>query len=291
MRVNCEGCAGCCIDWRAISPVALDHERRGPRQPLDDVYNLVPLRRDEVRRFIDAGYGDALVPRLFQDANAADSRVTIDGIDLAAIDGGPAFFVGLRKPPKPVGPFDTEATWLSTCVFLDPETLQCRIHDSDLYPEECSVYPGYNLALDVETECERVESTFGGERLIDRTPTEAKPLFGRHAIGEKVFVHPEPARLEGVVSRLAAREPTDEDRAELLAVAAASSAGTTVVNDGKYETAREQVLAADSWTGRAIDDWTERAGDPGDSAPASRLARTVELARGAPDTPGWAADN
>lgn len=30
MDVNCEGCAGCCIDWRALSPEDTDHERRGP---------------------------------------------------------------------------------------------------------------------------------------------------------------------------------------------------------------------------------------------------------------------
>lgn len=290
MRVNCEGCAGCCIDWRAISPKPLDHERRGPRQPLDDVYNLVPLRRAEVRRFVDAGYGDVLVPRLFRDANVADSRVTIDGIDLAAIEGGPAFFVGLRKPPKPVGPFDTNATWLPACVFLDPETLQCRIHDSDLYPEECGVYPGYNLALDYETECERVEQLFGGERLLDGTPTDARPLFGRHAIGEKVFVHPDPDRLSGIVSRIAAREATDEDRAEFIAVAAASSPGTTAINEAKYASAREQVVDADSWVGQAITDWTARAGDLGTPAPPG-LAGAIELARGAPETAGWDTDN
>ncbi len=37
MKVNCEGCAGCCIDWRPVSPAPSNHERRGPRELMSTV--------------------------------------------------------------------------------------------------------------------------------------------------------------------------------------------------------------------------------------------------------------
>lgn len=289
MNVDCEECAGCCVDWRAIAPDPSDHERRGPRQPLDGVYNLVPLTRDDVRAFVDAGLTDALTPRLFI-AGPDDDGVTVDGFDLASIHGRPAFFVGLRKPPKPVAPFGREdATWLPACVFLDPTNLQCRIHDGDLYPEECASYPGHNLALDRETECERVETAFGGERLLDAEPPDGLDslLLGPQAVGAKVFAHPDRARIAGAVERIAAGEPTDDDRAEFVATAAAHAPGAVEVNEGAYESTLEAALAADSWAGAAIDDWTERAGDPGESASDPSVATRLEDDRGAPSTPGW----
>lgn len=289
MEVDCEGCAGCCIDWRPLTDVPSDHERRGPRRPLDDVYNLVPLTRDEVRDFLEAGYGDALTPRLWtvdDEHDAADAAsVTVGGFDLAAIDGHPAFFVGLRKPPKPVAPFGADARWLSSCVFLDPGTLQCRIHGSDLYPEECSDYPGRNLALDVGTECERVEDAFGGVRLVeDSAPADARPLLGPQAIGVKVFTHPLPDSLTETVGRIASREPTVADRATFVATAAASAPGTTEINDAKYATYFERALLARSWVGDAIREWRDRAAT---SPPDPGLGDRIEDERGAPGTPGW----
>jgi Fe-S-cluster containining protein len=296
MDVNCEECAGCCIDWRAIAPAASDHERRGPREPLDDAYNLVPLTRDDTRALLDEGLADALTPRLWRD----ESGVEIDGVSVSAIDGKPAFFLGLRKPPKPVGPFDTEPTWLPTCVFLDPTTLQCRIHGDETYPEECADYPGHNLKLDRETECERVEAAFGGDRLVDDDPPEDLPgfLLGPQAVGQKVFVFPDPDRLSGVVKRLADAESTAEDRALFVAAAVASAPGTTAVNPERFESALAAAREADSWAGRAIADWESRAGGDesagedstaGDGSPAAdpRVAEEVEVARGAPETPGW----
>jgi hypothetical protein len=287
MHVDCEGCAGCCIDWRPLGdrPLDHDHERRGPHQPIDDVYNLVPLTRDEVRAFVDAGYGDALTPRLWE----SEGGVEIDGHELAAIDGKPTFYVGLRKPPKPVAPFGAESRWLSTCAFLDPTTLQCRIHDDDLYPNECAEYPGHNLALDRETECERVEAEFGDDRLLDdAVPEDIEGLLlGPQAIGAKVFVHPDPESLAGTIEHVANRTITHEDRAEFVATAAASAPGTTERNDQYYEDARETVLAADSWAGRAIADWADRADDPGSPAPPPETATGLEDDRGAPGTPGW----
>ncbi|SNZ18037.1 hypothetical protein SAMN06269185_3207 [Natronoarchaeum philippinense] len=299
MEVDCEGCAGCCVDWRSLAESPSDHERRGPRRPLDDTYNLVPLRRGEVRAFLDAGYGDALTPRLWLD----DGGVEIDGRELAGVGGKPVFFVGLRKVPKPVAPFDADSQWLPACVFLDPETLQCRIHDDDLYPEQCSSYPGHNLALDQETECERVEAAFGGERLLDDEPEDADGLLlGPQAIGEKLFVHPEPDRLDGVVDRLATGEPTAKDRAEFVGVAAASSPGATGIDERRYKAARERALDADSWVSAAVTEWTERSdaeaqvadgADPqrtvrGESTtPEPSVAERVEGDRGAPETPGW----
>lgn len=288
MEVDCEGCAGCCVDWRAIAAADHDHERRGPHDPVDDVYNLVPLTRDEVRAFVDAGYADALTPRCWRVAGDAPS-VTVDGYDLAAVAGKPAFYVGLRKPPKPVGPFDTDERWLPTCVFLDPTTLQCRVHGDDLYPDECGAYPGHNLALAVETECERVEREFGGERLLDDATPEALDglVLGPQAIGAKVFVHPDPDALSGAIERMATREPTPADRAEFVATAAASAPGMTERNEPRYEQAYEAALAANSWAGAAIAEWDERAGAVGDPAPDAALAESVEDDRGAPGTPGW----
>lgn len=283
MDVDCEGCAGCCIDWRPVAPeaVALDHERRGGLVPLDDTYNLVPLSSDEVRTFLDAGEGDAMSPRLFE---SDGSSVEIDGYDLAAVRGRPAFFVGLRKPPKGVAPFGTDPEWLPSCVFLDPETLQCRIHDDERYPDACARYPADNLALDAETECERVEAAFGGERLLDADHGDADPLLGVGALGATVFAHPDAERLEGRIDRIAAGDPTPEDRAEFVAVAAASRPGALDVDERRYETARRQTLEADSWVGRAIEEWHRRAN--GESADPS-LGTIIEDRRGAPETPGW----
>ncbi|WP_232686935.1 YkgJ family cysteine cluster protein [Halobacterium zhouii] len=314
MEVDCSNCAGCCVDWRALADVS-DHERdgRGPQQPLDDAYNLVPLTREDVRTFLDSGLGDAMTPRLWE-ADYGPS-VTVGDHEVAAINGKPAFFVGLRKPPKPVAAFggasgggstaggdstvDAESTasgdadvgfdpaWLPTCAFLDPETLQCRIHGDPEYPEECATYPGHNLALDAETECERVERHVGGERLLDDTPPEDDPglLFGPQAVGETVFAYPEPADLEGaLLDRLAVGELADEDRARFVAVAAASAPGTTAVEPTKRKEAYQTALEADSWVGQSIREWEERA-DSDD--PDSGLSERVEVERGAPETPGW----
>ncbi|NIB98172.1 YkgJ family cysteine cluster protein [Halobacterium sp. R2-5] len=304
MEVDCENCAGCCVDWRPLADVP-EHERRGPQRPLDDTYNLVPLTREDVRGFLDAGLADALTPRLWEASDGPS--VEIDGHEVAAIAGKPAFFVGIRKLPKPVAPFDADASWLPTCAFLDPETLQCRVHDSDVYPEECAEYPGHNLALDVDTECERVERDVGGDRLLDGEPPDEQSslLFGPQAVGEKVFAYPDPDDLAdgtpgsgsdrehggrvastGVLERLAEGALTAEDRARFVAVTAASAPGTTAVEPNKREQAYETALDADSWVGAAAREWAERAGsddpDPG-------LGGAVEEARGAPPTPGWGA--
>lgn len=303
MEVNCEGCAGCCIDWRAVAPAPSDHERRGPRAPLDDAYNLVPLTRDDARAFLDAGLADALTPRLWRD----EDGVEIDGVPVAAIGDKPVFFLGIRKAPKPVGPFgiceseDSQArrnlpdsggadsTWLPTCAFLDPTTLQCRIHGDDTYPQECGEYPGHNLELGGETECERVERAFGGDRLLDGEPPDGLSalLLGPQAVGQKVFAFPDPDRLDGVVARVESDDLTAEDRALFVAAAASAAPGTTAVDRDRFDAAFEAARGADSWVGRAVADWEARAGDPGADAPDPRVAERVEEDRGAPGTPGW----
>lgn len=272
MEVNCEGCAGCCVDWRPLVADPPDHERRGRYRPLDDTYNLVPLSSDEVRRFLADGYGDALIPRLF----AAERGITVDGHTLAAIGGRPAFYVGLRKFEKPVGPFGVAAEPLPTCAFLDPETLQCRIHGTDGYPESCATYPGDNLALDVETECERVEARFGGDRLLDDDPPGGAGV-DQNAVGATVFAHPDPGDLSGRVRRIARGEATDEDRAAFVSVAAASHPGSLAVDDARREQAHERVIEADSWISRITD---AEFADPG-------AASDAEESWGAPPTPGW----
>lgn len=280
MEVNCEGCAGCCLDWRPLADVR-DHERRGPRTPIDDVYNLVPLTRDDARSLLEAGLGDAMTPRLW----IADDGIEIDGRTLATIDGNPAFFLGLRKPSKPVAPFDTSPRWLRTCAFLDPTTLQCRIHDTDLYPQECADYPAHNLRLEVESECERVEAAFGGTRLQDASiPDDLSEFLGPHALGWKVFTYPWPAELAGVIDRIAARELTQADRAAFVATAVASAPGTTTISDDVYESAYAEAIAADSWVGTAASAWEDHATE---TAPDPELAIEMEEANGAPETPGW----
>lgn len=281
MEVNCEGCAGCCIDWRPLTATPPDHERRGPRKPIDDVYNLVPLTRDDVHALLDAGLASAMTPRLWE----ADTGITIDGHRIAAIDGKPVFFLGLRKPLKPVAPFGTDPAWLRTCIFLDPVTLQCRIHESDVYPAECEEYPGHNLELGAETECERVEASFGGDRLLDETPPQdlTTMLLGPQAIGAKIYIHPAPERLTGVIDRIADRNLTTQDRAEFVAAAAAGAPGTTTTNDAVYEQVYDQVIHTTSWIDHATDEWTALT----DRVPDPCLARRAEDDHGAPSTPGW----
>ncbi|WP_144904922.1 YkgJ family cysteine cluster protein [Halobellus captivus] len=287
MKLNCEGCAGCCIDWRPLAEAPSEHERRGPGEPLDDAYNLVPLTRDEVARFVERGFGDALTPRLWR-VDRETPGVVVDGVRIAAVDGRPAFFVGFRKPPKPVGPFETERHWLRSCVFLDPETLQCRIHGTDSYPDECAAYPSHNLDLGVETECERVEAEHGGNRLLDDAPEgSAGLLLGPQAIGAKVFAYPDPDELAGTVDRMRRDALTATDRAAFVGVAVGSSPGSLSVNEDRTAAATAEVLDADSWVGRAIDEWVDAAGTEGSLATDPPNADAVEVARGAPETPGW----
>ncbi|QCC46427.1 YkgJ family cysteine cluster protein [Halobellus limi] len=309
MKLNCEGCAGCCLDWRPLASSPSDHERRGPGEPLDDAYNLVPLTRDEVARFVERGLGDALTPRLWR-VDEETPGVVVDGVRLAAVDGRPVFFVGLRKTPKPVAPFDTERQWLRTCVFLDPDSLQCRIHDADTYPGECAAYPSYNLNLGVGTECERVEAEYGTERLLDDDPGEYEgPLLGPQALGAKLFGYPDPDELAGVVDRIRDGSLRETDRAAFVGVAAGSRPGTLEVNDERAAAATADVLDADSWVGRAIDEWEAAAAEGGgvpveswdsaaaedgseddaleSAAPDAPTGDEIEVARGAPETPGW----
>ncbi|MFC7070420.1 YkgJ family cysteine cluster protein [Halobaculum lipolyticum] len=290
MEVNCEGCAGCCLDWRPLDAPG-DREREGRYRALDDTYHLVPLSREGIRGFLDDGLGDALVPRLF--ASDGARTVELDGHRVAAIDGRPAFLVGLRKTPKPVAPFGGDRVWLDACAFLDPDTLRCRVHDTERYPDRCRTYPGHNLELDAETECERVERVHGapGDRLRDdAVPGDLPPPpLGRGALGSTVFLHPDPDALDGTVARLVAGESTREDRATFVASAAASAPGTGEVNAERFERERERALAADSWVGAADAAWRAVADERGsrvddDATPA---AATVETDRGAPPTGPW----
>lgn len=282
MEVNCVGCAGCCIDWRPIAPTELDHERRGRWVPVDDQYNFVPLTRDDVKALLDAGLSDALTPRVW----TAETGVDIDGYRLAAIEEKPVFFVGPRHAPKPVGPFGTDPSWLHACVFLEPTTLQCRIHDTDVYPTECRDYPGHNLRLGTDTECERVERAYDGRRLLDPTlPDDLGPLrLGPHAIGNKIFAYPNTEDLDGVIRRIAEQRLRHEDRASFVAAAAAGIPGSTDTDQATYDTALSTALETESWAGNAITAWYRLRRD---RAPDPTLAAVAETARGAPPTPGW----
>ena len=294
MKLRCEGCAGCCVDWRPLDPEAAGSDRVGDRPPLDDAYDLVPLSRDEVAGFLDDGLGDVLVPRLFEPAER-DERVSVDGVDVAAAGDWPVFVIGLRKPPKPVAPIGTEEPrWLDACVFLDPTTLQCRIHGDDRYPRTCATYPGHNLELGADTECERVEAAGGGDRLLDDEPSAdlPPPAFGPQALGSTVFAYPDPDDLDGVVDRIRTDSLTAADRARFVGAAAGSRPGSLSVDRDRMAEARARVLDADSWAGRAVREWSERAGADGDAvdlgaAAVARLVRELEDDAGAPGTSGW----
>ena len=294
MELRCEGCAGCCVDWRPLAPDAAGTDRTGDRPPLDDTYDLVPLTRDEIARFLDDGLADVLVPRLFEPADG-DKSVRIDGVAVAAAGDRPVFAVGLRKPPKPVAPVGTgEHRWLDACVFLDPTTLQCRLHDDERYPRTCATYPAHSLELGAETECERVEVAGGGDRLLDdAVPEDTPPLpFGPRAAGATVFAYPDPADLDGAVSRLRVDALTADDRARFVGAAIGSSPGSLSVARDRMAEARARARDADSWAGRAIRAWTDRAaGDSDtvalDAAARERFARDLEDDAGAPATPGW----
>jgi Fe-S-cluster containining protein len=294
MELRCEGCAGCCVDWRPLDPEAAGSDRAGDRPPLDDAYDLVPLTRDEVAGFVDDGLGDVLVPRLFEPAER-DASVSIDGVAVAAARDRPVFVIGLRKPPKPVAPIGTEEPrWLDACVFLDPTTLQCRIHGDDRYPRTCATYPGHNLELGAETECERVEAAGGGDRLLDDGPPAdlPPPAFGPQALGSTVFAYPDPDALDGVVDRIRTDSLTAADRARFVGAAVGSRPGSLSVDRDRMAEARARVLDADSWAGRAVREWSERAGADGDAvdlgaAAVARLVRELEDDAGAPGTSGW----
>ncbi|WP_128906204.1 YkgJ family cysteine cluster protein [Halorubrum amylolyticum] len=294
MELRCEGCAGCCVDWRPLAPEAAGSDRTDRRPPLDDAYDLVPLTRDEVAGFLDDGLGDVLVPRLFAPAEG-DAAVGIDGVEVAAAGDRPVFAVGLRKPPKSVAPIDADGhRWLDACVFLDPTTLQCRIHGGARYPRTCSTYPVHGLELDAETECERVEAAGGGDRLLDdAVPDDTPPLpFGPHAAGATVFAYPDPDDLDGVIDRLRGDRLTPDDRARFVGAAVGSSPGSLSVDRDRMAEARARARDADSWAGRAIRAWSERAAGDGDPVgldpdDRERLVRELEDDAGAPETPGW----
>jgi Fe-S-cluster containining protein len=310
VKTNCEGCAGCCLDWRPLGG-APDRERRGRYHALDDTYNLVPLTSDEIRTFLDAGEPDALAPRLFtvhEDAAGSDTdragatTVEIDGYDVAAVGDRPLFAVGLRKTAKPVALFgrrndvpqddpENGPVWLDACVFLDPDTLQCRIHEAERYPRTCGTYPGHNLELDAETECERIEDAHGeaGERLLEDTPPEDLPPlpFGPQALGGTVFLYPDPNELSGVVERIADGEPTPADRARFVGVAVGSAPGSPRVNEQRRAEATQRARETESWISEAISEWRALAGDHGTPAWDAPESDEIEEARGAPETPGW----
>ncbi len=72
MEVNCEGCAGCCLDWRRLLEDRTYDRARGSirdgdgnRDPIDDDPNFVALTRETVRTYLDQGVADALTPRFW----------------------------------------------------------------------------------------------------------------------------------------------------------------------------------------------------------------------------------
>ena len=208
----------------------------------------------------------------------------IDGYDVISIDGYPLFMIGLRQVKKPVSPFGTEPHWLPSCVFLDPTTLQCRIHDTEIYPTACEAYPGQHLALGVEPMCERVENHWDEQRLLDHeAEATMPPPFGIQALGATAFLHPHPDRLTGRIERFVAGELTPDDRAEFTAVALNQSPGMPLAKEPTTEQLTS-LMDTRSWITDAITDWEQLADTAPPEAP---LSESIETDRVAPETPGW----
>jgi len=284
MEVNCEGCAGCCIDWRALNDAKVDHERRGRYVPLDDVGNLAPIRRDGSGPSSTKGSATSSSPDC-SPARATPPSISTEPRWRPSTDG-PHSSSACASRPKPVGPFDSDSTWLPTCAFLDPTTLQCRIHGDDLYPETCRRYPRREPRAG---RGDGVRARGSGLRRVpaDRRRTARRRRTDLRARGgrDDGVRSPRPRPADGRRRPPAERRVDPEDRAEFVAVAAASSPAMLAVSDPVYEETREQVLDADSWAGRAIDRWTDRAGDAGTDAPApAPLAKEFEEEAGAPET-------
>ena len=280
MEVDCAGCAACCIDWRPLDRQA--HTPIGDTTALDERMNLVPLSSDDIRALVREGYGDVFRPRLWRPSDDQPS-VCIDEVELVAIAGKPVFSVGLRQLRKPVAPFGQPSQSLRTCVFLDPSSLQCRIHESPAYPSACATYPGHHLLLAVESECERVEKRWETPKIIDDSvpPDIALPQLGVQALGSTVFLHPDPDRLSGVIERLSSETLSDDDRREFVAVAMSQSPGMPHVDDARYHNARKKLKHTTSWVSATA---IEREGATEET---SSSVTSLELSHGAPKTPGW----
>jgi hypothetical protein len=103
-------------------------------------------------------------------------------------------------------------------------------------------------------------------------------------VGHTVFAHPHPEDLDGVVDRIESDRVRREDRASFVAAAAASAPGTTGIEQHRFEDVREQVREAGGWIEEAIEAWD---GHSESHPPDPALGRSVEITRGAPETPGW----
>lgn len=286
VELNCQECAGCCIDWHSVVP---DREFTDTTfegyTPYDSRDKFVTVSSDEVRKFIQSGYGDGLIPRLFQPTDNQLGCMTIDGVELASIDSQPVFLMGLRSTRKPVAPFGLDPSWLPTCIFLDPDSLQCRIHNSKVYPDTCARYPADNLYFDAETECERVEQIFGEDRLLEHDDSSPRPTIGPGSVGGTVFLHPKPERLDGLIKPLLEDPAVEPGRIEFSAVAAASAPGVDHIDQERYEQVHSQLSGSTSWISEVADRWKQiyEMGKPTDHAE----TLDVEVPTGAPPTPGW----
>jgi hypothetical protein len=95
-----------------------------------------------------------------------------------------------------------------------------------------------------------------------------------------------------VVDRIRTDSLTADDRARFVGAAVGSRPGSLSVDRDRMAAARERAREADSWAGRAIPEWTDRAGVDGDPIELDddargRLVRDLEDDAGAPGTPGW----
>ncbi len=285
MKLNCKECAGCCIDWRSMASKNIDmnHEWRGKYKPIDNTYNLVVLTKDDIVNLLQSGYVDSMTPRLFY---SSKKSIEINGISIASIDEKPIFFIGIRKVKKPVSPFGKDSRWLPSCIFLDPSNLQCRIHDSEIYPESCFNYPKNNIALDLETECERVEKNFNQRRLKNEEGIKetSNVFFGPEVIGHKIFVYQNKNELSNIINDIKKNNLDKKQRYKFIATAIASSPGSTTINKKKFQEALSKAYESESWINDTINDWKQRKQN---EKPNPKKSGIVETKRGAPKTPGW----
>jgi len=133
MDVNCEGCGKCCYseipDAYYTDKAFLEGEETKTQVRSNRVY----LTHAEVKKFWDAGLGNALDFGLV----AEEGRET-------------SFFVTIKNLPKMI-----DSKWYLACPMFDPVNKKCRIHNTTIYPSACKNYPFDLLVQSIPPLCDR----------------------------------------------------------------------------------------------------------------------------------------
>lgn len=140
MQVNCDNCGKCCIgeipkDW------GIGKLRESTNMEDVSGTNRVSLSLDEIKKFCNESLCGAMEilgvvkpdPKKF--GYETSRKVTY-------------LYYGLRTYPKKI-----DGDWKLACVFFDPKLKKCRIHNSELYPLLCKVYPFATFYKDEKPIC------------------------------------------------------------------------------------------------------------------------------------------